>query len=284
MRSWAPVFSLMASLAVACGPTANVEEERNNLLAADREWSQTTKDADKFVSYFAPDASIYAPGMPLVTGTDEIRKAYTEMSSAPGFSLSWTPTKADVGAGGDIGYTTGTYQAVMGGPAEKGKYVTVWKKQPDGAWKVAEDIFNADSAPQAPAPQHVMVAPGAVTWGDPPASLPPGARAAIISGDPTQAQPFALRLQFPAGYRIAPHWHPATENVTVLSGTVSLGMGDSFDQAAMKDLPAGGFGVIPAEMRHYFMAKTASTIQVHGVGPFAINYVNPADDPSKQKP
>lgn len=281
MRRYAVLLGVVASMAAGCGPSANVEQERNNLLTLDREWSETIKDTDKFLSYFAPDATAYPQGMPATTGAAAIRDTWTKMISAPGFALSWSPTKADVGATGDLGYTAGTYEMSMGGPAEKGKYVTIWKKQTDGAWKVMEDIFNADAG--APAAQHVMVAPSAITWGDAPPSLPPGSRIAVVSGDPAQAQPFVLRAQVPAGYRIAPHWHPTTENITVLSGTISLGMGEQFDQSAMKDLAAGGYATMPAEMRHYFLAKSAATFQVHGMGPFAVNYVNPADDPSKQR-
>jgi ketosteroid isomerase-like protein len=272
----------MASLAAGCGTSVNVEQERNSLLALDREWSQTTKDTDTFLSYFAPEASIYPQGMPVAAGAAAIRQAFTEMSSMPGFSLAWTPTKADVSAAGDVGYTAGRYEMTMAGGSERGKYVTVWKKQAGGEWKVMEDIFNADEAPKSPAAAHVMVAPSAVTWGDGPPSLPPGVKMAVVSGDPTQPQPFVIRAQMPAGYRIPLHWHPTDEHVTVLSGTVALGMGEQFDQAAMNELPAGGYFVAPAEMRHFFMARTAATIQVHGVGPFAVNYVNPADDPSKQ--
>ena len=283
MRRYVWVVVVMALLAAGCGPSVDVEQERNNLLALDREWSQSSKDTEKFLSYFAPEASAYPPGMPVATGTAAIRDAFTKMSSMPGFSVAWTPTKAEVSAAGDLGYTAGTYQMTMTGASEKGKYVTAWKKQPGGEWKVIEDIFNADAAPKAPAAQHVMVAPSAVKWGDAPPSLPPGAKMAVVSGDPTQAVPFVIRAQMPAGYRVAPHWHPTDEHVTVLSGTVSLGMGEKFDQSAMKDVSSGGYFVAPAAMRHFFMAKTAATIQVHGVGPFAVNYVNAADDPSQQK-
>lgn len=284
MRRFVYLIGVMASImmAAACGPSVNVEQERSALLAHDREWSQTAKDPDKFVSHMATDAVIYAPGMPMVKGTEAIRKTFAEMSATPGFALSWTPAKADVGAGGDLGYTAGTYEMTMSGVTEKGKYVTVWKKQAGGDWKVTDDIFNADGASQAPAGTHVMMAPGAVTWSDGPPGLPKGARMAVVSGDPGQAQPFVIRAQLPAGYRIAPHWHPTTENLTVLSGTVAVGMGEKFDETALKDLPAGGFGSLPAEMRHFFMSKTAATIQIHGMGPFAITYVNPADDPRNQ--
>jgi ketosteroid isomerase-like protein len=283
MRRYLWLLGLAGSFAAACGPSVNVQQERDALLQLDREWSQTTKDVDKFLSYFAPDASAYAPGMPIATGSESLRKMFTSMISLPGFALQWAPAKADVSAAGDLGYTAGTYEATMGGATERGKYVTVWKKQSDGQWKVSDDIFNADTAPRGPATQHVMVAPGAIKWGDGPPSLPPGARMAVVSGDPTQAQPFVIRAQLPAGYRIPTHWHPTDENVTVLSGTVALGMGETSNQSAMKDLSAGGYTAIPADMRHSFMAKTAATIQVNGVGPFAVNYVNPADDPRQQK-
>jgi ketosteroid isomerase-like protein len=282
MRQWAWLLVAGTALTVACGPSANVEQERIALMQRDRDWSQTTKDTDKFVSFFASDASSYAPGMPIATGTDAIRKAFTAMSSAPGFSLQWMATKADVSRSEDLGYTVGTYEATMGGATEKGKYVTIWKKQSDGTWKVSEDIFNADADPGTKPSQHVVVATADLKWGEPPPALPRGAKAAIIAGDPGQAGPFAVRLQVPAGYRIPPHWHPTDENVTVLSGTFAVAMGETFDQAAMKDVPAGGFAVLPAQMRHYAMAKTAATVQVHGIGPFALTYVNPADDPRNQ--
>src|SRR4030095_11386183 len=189
---------MSASLMSGCGSSVNMEQERNSLLAVDREWAQTTKDPDKFMSYLATDAAMYAPGMPVTTGAAAIRKAFTEMSSAPGFSLSWSATKADVSSTGDLGYTVGTYQTTMGGATEKGKYVTIWKKQSGGNWKVSEDIFNADAPSQAPAAEHVMVAAGALKWSDGPPSLPPGAKVAVVSGDPTKAQPFALRAQMPA--------------------------------------------------------------------------------------
>src|SRR5215208_5294117 len=129
-RSLSLTITLISLLtAAACSPPANVDQERTALMNADRAWSDTTKDPEKFVAYFASGASIYPPSMPVVTGGEAIRKTFTEMSAAPGFALSWVPTKADVSASGDIGYTAGTYQMSMGGTAEKGKYITVWKKQ-----------------------------------------------------------------------------------------------------------------------------------------------------------
>jgi ketosteroid isomerase-like protein/quercetin dioxygenase-like cupin family protein len=282
MRRYLSVLSLAALLAAACGPSVNVDQEKTTLLARDREWSQTTKDMNKFVSYFAPDGSFYPPGMPVAAGSTAIMDTFMKISATHGFAVQWTPTKAEVGAAGDVGYTVGTYDASMNGTREKGKYVTVWKKQPDGTWKVVEDIFNADAAGPPPSKPVVLAASG-VTWGVPPPVLPAGAKMAVVSGDPGKAELFAVRVQMPSGYKIAPHWHPTDEHVTVLAGTFSLGMGETFDQTALKDLSVGGYASLPAEMRHFATTKGATTIQVDGMGPFVLNYVNAADDPSKKK-
>ena len=137
---------------------------------------------------------------------------------------------------------------------------------------------------QKPAPAHVAVTPAEVKWGPAPPFLKPGAKFAVVSGNPGESGLFTIRLRLPAGYRIAPHWHPTDEHVTVLSGVFAAGMGEAFDVKNMKVLPAGGYGVMPAEMRHYALAKTNCVVQVHGQGPFALNYVNPADDPRQQGP
>ena len=115
-----PMLASLVTVA-ACAPTVNVEQERTALMTVDREWSQTTKEPDKFVTYLADGATVYPPGMPMVTGSEALKKMFTEMNKAPGFELTWTPAKAEVSAGGDIGYTTGTYLGQMGGVPEKGK-------------------------------------------------------------------------------------------------------------------------------------------------------------------
>ena len=142
-------------------------------------------------------------------------------------------------------------------------------------------LASVVAAQQPAARPHVIVTDP--TWADAPPSLPKGAKLAILSGEPGSAGPYVLRLKMPAGYKVAPHWHPVAENVTVISGTFLLGMGDKFDETSMKEMATGSFTHLPAEMRHYAMAKTEVILQAHGVGPFAINYVNPADDPSKQQ-
>jgi mannose-6-phosphate isomerase-like protein (cupin superfamily) len=131
---------------------------------------------------------------------------------------------------------------------------------------------------------HRMIKADAIVWGPAPPGLPPGSEAAVISGDPGKTGPFTLRARMPAGYRIAPHWHATDEHVTVLSGTLGMGMGETFDEKALMELTAGGFASMPPNTRHFLKTKTAVVIQVHGTGPFSITYVNPADDPRNAPP
>jgi quercetin dioxygenase-like cupin family protein len=134
-------------------------------------------------------------------------------------------------------------------------------------------------AQQGKAPAHIIKTASDIQWGPASPALEKGAMAVVMSGDPGKAGPFVLRLKMPAGYRINPHWHPTDEHVTVVSGTFAAGMGDKFDAGAMKDLAAGSYAFLPAEMRHFALAKTDAVVQVHGMGPFTLTYVNAADDP-----
>jgi quercetin dioxygenase-like cupin family protein len=129
---------------------------------------------------------------------------------------------------------------------------------------------------------HVMVTPSSVTWGPGPASIPAGAQAAVIEGDPTKRGLFTLRLKMPDGYKIAPHFHPVDERVTVLQGTFVIGIGEKFDQSAGAELGAGSFAVMPTGTRHFAWTKGETIIQLHGIGPWGVTYVNPADDPRKK--
>lgn len=111
----------------------------------------------------------------------------------------------------------------------------------------------------------------------------PGATMAVVSGNPDKAGDlFAIRIKMVDGLKIPPHWHPQDEHITVLKGTFLLGMGEKWDAAGLKPLPAGTFAMMPKEMRHFGQSKGEAIVQVHGVGPFKIIYVNPADDPANQ--
>jgi ChrR-like protein with cupin domain len=126
--------------------------------------------------------------------------------------------------------------------------------------------------------------PDTIPFGPPPAFVAPGAQLAILEGNPgASSGDYTIRLKMPAGYRIAPHWHPNRENVTVISGTFKVGMGDKFDENKMGAFPAGSFAFLDPSMHHYAMATDEVVVQVHGVAPLQFNYVNPSDDPSHKK-
>ena len=120
-------------------------------------------------------------------------------------------------------------------------------------------------------------------WGQVPPVLPKGAQLAVVSGDPGKDGLYVVRLRMPRGYKIPAHYHPTAEYVTVLSGTFHIGMGDKLDQGSGQELRAGGFAEAPAGMHHYAWASGPTVIQIHGQGPFALTYVNPADDPSRER-
>lgn len=127
-----------------------------------------------------------------------------------------------------------------------------------------------------------QVNPAGLKWGRAPDGLPKGARLAVLSGDPNKEGMFTIRLRFPAGYAVQPHWHPADELVTVIAGQMSLGMGSKFNRAKASTLVTGGYVVAPAKMNHYAFTKNGAIIQITSHGPFAITYVNPKDDPRRK--
>jgi quercetin dioxygenase-like cupin family protein len=131
--------------------------------------------------------------------------------------------------------------------------------------------------------EHTVLTPADLKWGEPPPGLPAGAKLAVLEGDPTKKGEFTIRLQAPDGYKVAPHTHPTAEKVTVISGTLFLGTGAKFDEAAAKELSQGSFAIMPAGMQHFAWTKGDTIIQIHGPGPFEIKYVNPADDPRHAK-
>jgi quercetin dioxygenase-like cupin family protein len=128
-------------------------------------------------------------------------------------------------------------------------------------------------------PSHVSGPAPAVKWGPAPPFFPAGARFAVLSGDPSSTGEYTVRLEMPAGYVIKPHFHPTDEHVTVLSGRFLVGMGDSVNRKTATVLGPEGFITAPAQAHHFAIAARRTVVQVHGEGPFAITYVNPADDP-----
>ena len=140
----------------------------------------------------------------------------------------------------------------------------------------------ASTAPADAMEGHTIVPPQEIKWGPAPAVLPPGAEAAVLFGDPSEEGFFVLRLKLPAGYKVAPHTHPVDEVVTVISGTFSMGMGETADQSKARPLPAGSFFARPPGMAHYVFVEEETVIQISTAGPWGLTYVNPNDDPQQK--
>jgi quercetin dioxygenase-like cupin family protein len=140
-------------------------------------------------------------------------------------------------------------------------------------------ILGATTQPKAAEEHHTVVPGDAVEWGPAPPSLPPGAQAAVLIGSPAKEGPFVLRLKFPSGFTVPPHRHSKDELVTVIAGRFAVTAGEKLDRAAAKPLPPGSFVHLPAGMPHFAWADGEAIVQINGVGPFDVKYVDPKDDP-----
>ena len=130
----------------------------------------------------------------------------------------------------------------------------------------------------------VLLAPNDMQWMAPPPAtgLPAAVEITVLSGDPFKPGLFSVRLKIPEGGKVAAHWHPTDEHITVLQGTFAAGMGDKFDESALHDFPPGSYVVMPKQMHHFAAAKGETIVQIHAMGPFVLNYIDPADDPRKK--
>jgi len=143
---------------------------------------------------------------------------------------------------------------------------------------VAQAADHAKNTPEFslfPAAAHV--------WKDGPASLPAGAQIMVLEGDPTKEGPFVFRVKAPDGYHIPPHTHPKMERVTIISGSFNIGMGEKADRHGTREMTAGTYGFWAPGMAHFVYIKGETIAQFHGIGPWSIKYVNPADDPRNPK-
>jgi quercetin dioxygenase-like cupin family protein len=142
------------------------------------------------------------------------------------------------------------------------------------AGRASQQTAQADAASS-----HSVVKPDGLKWGP---FIGPS-QMALVAGDPSQPGPFVVRVKSPAGTVIPAHWHPTDENLTVLEGKFAIGMGDAFDASKLTVMERGDFTEMPAKMHHYAKAVTDTVVQIHGMGPFAVTFVNPADDPRLKK-
>jgi quercetin dioxygenase-like cupin family protein len=124
--------------------------------------------------------------------------------------------------------------------------------------------------------------PVSLVWGPAPGVFPAGAKMAVVSGDPSKEGEFQVQLSFPDRYKIPPHFHPTDEVLEVKEGTFLVGKGDKLDPKKATPMEKGAKGTMPAGMHHFGIAQGATVVAVSAQGPFAMTYVNPADDPSKR--
>jgi uncharacterized protein (TIGR02246 family) len=307
-RAMRTALPALVAFAAACATTTRVDRasEEQRIRELDRQAQQAiqSKDAATFANLYAVDAVHISANMPIVRGRDAIRNAWAEMLRTPG-TVQFGPTRVEVAESGDLAYVLGSYRSSLDMPGgrldDRGNYVVIWKKI-DGQWKAVADIGASElpvtthaqmmTPPRQEAAGAIAVAepapgPGAhfhareIVWRDGPPSLPPGAKIAVLEGDPMKAGAFTFRLKFPGGYRIPPHFHPVIEHVTVVSGAFSIGQGERWDDAKLVRLNAGDFIHMPPGSRHFALATGETVVQLHSTGPWGITYVNPQDDPRR---
>ncbi len=137
------------------------------------------------------------------------------------------------------------------------------------ALSLAEEAKKASAAPA-----HEIVHSTDLKW----TPLIKGSEMAVVSGDPNkEGEPFVIRIREADGAKVPPHWHHADEYLTVLKGTFLVGMGETYDKSKLQTVNVGNFLFIPKEMRHFANCKGETIVQVHGIGPFKVNWVNPAE-------
>ena len=154
-------FWLLTVACAAPAPPDTREADVKTVKDLEVAWSRDAgmKDADKLASYWAEDAAIMIPNEPIIHGREKGKETMKAMMADPNFAMSFQPTQAEASKGGDIVYTVGTYAITMSDPkdkkpvTDKGKYLTVYKKQADGSWKAVADMFNSDLPVPGSTPQ-----------------------------------------------------------------------------------------------------------------------------------
>ena len=275
----------LAALAIAVLATTARSQTKDEIAirAASDQWQKdiASQNVAAITALHTPDAVVMLSHSPLVKGQAAIGAVYGEMVKTPGLVLHWTPTKIEQASptvATEYGTYTESYDSPNGKMTDAGNYVTIWHKI-NGKWRVALDAPNTTSPLPAPAAAPVAMAETAIIpatamrWND--FQLPgfdPGVKLAVISGDPASTGPYVLRLSFPAGYRFPVHYHPGIENLTVVSGTFQLGMGNTADPSAIKDYGPGDFLYVPPKHAHFGGSSAAgpSVVQLHGTGPFQV--------------
>ncbi|MGI8618055.1 MAG: DUF4440 domain-containing protein [Gemmatimonadaceae bacterium] len=292
----APGIALIVASCATVAVNPATEEAAIRARSAEMNRAVTARNVDAIVAFHSPSAVVMMPNASAMTGADAIRQGWRGMLAMPNLSLNWQPTRVTVAGSGDVATEVGSYTMSFDTPQgrinDAGNYTTVWHNIA-GSWVIASDMVTSSQplppppppppppAPPAPAiiadmsEMDVHTASG-IKWGD--LVVPgfaAGAKIAVIHGDPSSNGDYTLRLQFPAGYKFPPHWHPMGEHITVLSGVFQLGMGGTTAPGAIREYQAGDFLYVPGRMPHFGGARGRTVVQLHGTGPFAINLGSP---------
>jgi uncharacterized protein (TIGR02246 family) len=284
-RKMAARTALIALAIVAFASTAQTQQkDARAIRALSDQWQRdaAAQNVDAIVALHTSDAIVLMASSPPMKGSVAIRSGWSEMVKTPGLNLHWTPTRIDVASptvATEYGTYTESYDTPNGKATDAGNYVTIWHKV-NGKWRVALDAPVSSvpipaAAPAAPAMDPSTMethSASALTWGDLTApGFAPGAKITVLHGNPGGTGGFVARLQFPDGYQIPVHWHPNGENVTVVSGSLSLGMGNAFDASALRTYGPGDFAYLPPAQAHFGQAHGTTIVQLNGRGPFVIN-------------
>jgi ketosteroid isomerase-like protein/quercetin dioxygenase-like cupin family protein len=242
------------------------------------------RDSVRLRGLYAADAVGMYPNTPIARGNAAILKSYAELWGMNG-KLVGTPISVTTSKSGDIATVVGKYQmnfTTLAGPvADSGSYINVYRKGTTGKWEIVQELVTSHSpAIQPPAfdtdANMAMSGGSSLKWDDLKVTgFDPGAKIAVVHGDPAGTGDYTIRLTFPDGYRFPVHWHPKAEHLTVVSGSFLLGMGTKVDEKALKTYSPGDFLYLPAKNTHFGGAKGVTVVQLHGIGPFAINLGTP---------
>ena len=291
-RARAAMVLITLMVAAGCAsapprPDVRAEEETIRALSNAALANVKAKKAAATAAMYTRDAFAQEPNRPSVTGTDAIRRNWEQTFALPNFQLTWQPTRIVVAQSGDIAYEDGTFRLSFDSPdgpvTDEGVYANMWRKTADAGWKIEREVITS-TKPMAPAPapvivfvepEQMMMHPAAgLQWSDlARPGFPSGAKMAVVHGDPAGKGDYTVRVRFPDGFEVPPHWHPQGEHGTVLQGTLMGGMGTKFDRSALRSYGPGDFFFMPAKTPHFAVARGETVVQLHGIGPFELNLV-----------
>ena len=242
------------------------------------------RDSVRLRGLYAANAVGMYPNTPIATGSAAILKSYADLWGMNG-KLVGTPVNITVAKSGDLATVVGRYAmnftTLAGAVADSGSYVNIFRKGPTGKWEIVQEVVTSHSPVVQPPvfdtdANMAMSGGSSLKWDDlKAAGFDPGAKIALVHGDPSGTGDYTLRLTFPDGYRFPVHWHPKAEHLTVLSGSFLLGMGGKVDDKTLRTYGPGDFLYLPARSAHFGGAKGLTVIQLHGIGPFTINLGTP---------